>query len=359
MATIKLEQLVKRFGEVEAVRSLDLEIADGSFTVLLGPSGCGKTTTLNLIAGLEEPSGGRILFDAEEVQYVPVNKRDIAMVFQTYALYPNRSVRGNIEFGLKVRGVPKAEIATRVERAAAMVGLGELLDRRPRQLSGGQQQRVALARAIVRRPAVFLFDEPLSNLDAKLRAEMRVEIKSLQQELGGTFVYVTHDQTEAMSMADAVVVMSDGRVQQIGEPLEIYDRPANLFVAEFIGSPKMNVIEGVIHAGTFGAEGWSTPLALPDHPDAVLGVRPEDVELRAAADGGGTVRVVEHFGSETMITITMPFGDFVARVDADVAFAPGDRVELGFDPHRVHTFDRETGVATGERAPAVPLPRPS
>ncbi len=347
MATITLQSLEKRFGDVYAVRDIDLTIADGEFTVLLGPSGCGKTTTLNAIAGLEEPTGGRILFEGEEVQHVPVHKRDIAMVFQSYALYPNRTVRGNIEFGLRVRKTPKAEIAERLERAAELVGLQDLLDRRPRELSGGQQQRVALARAIVRRPAVFLFDEPLSNLDAKLRAEMRVEIKSLQQELGGTFVYVTHDQTEAMSMADTVVVMNGGTIQQTGPPLEIYERPCNLFVAEFIGSPKMNVVAGRVVAGEFHAEGWRAPLPLPDRAAVKLGVRPERAELVAGPDGLGTVRVVERFGSETAVTADMPFGEVVALASADVELAPGDRVDLRFDPATVHLFDAETGVALG------------
>jgi ABC-type sugar transport system ATPase subunit len=347
MATITLESLEKRFGDVVAVGGIDLTIADGEFTVLLGPSGCGKTTTLNAIAGLEEPTAGRILFDGEEVQDVPVHKRDIAMVFQSYALYPNRTVRGNIEFGLRVRRTPKAEIAARLQRAAELVGLEDLLDRRPRELSGGQQQRVALARAIVRRPAVFLFDEPLSNLDAKLRAEMRVEIKSLQLELGGTFVYVTHDQTEAMSMADTVVVMNDGRVQQTGPPLEIYDHPVNLLVAEFIGSPKMNVIEGRLHEGRFEASGWGTPLPLPDREDLALGVRPEDASLDIVAAGAGQVRVIEHFGSETSVTVDMPFGTFVVRAAADLAVEVGARVDLGFNPRRVHLFDRASGEAVG------------
>jgi ABC-type sugar transport system ATPase subunit len=345
MANITLEQLEKRFGDVTAVARIDLQIADGSFTVLLGPSGCGKTTTLNMIAGLEEPTSGRILFDADEVQEIPTHRRDIAMVFQSYALYPNRSVRDNIAFGLRVRKLPRAEIAQRVEAAAERLGLTDLLARRPRQLSGGQQQRVALARAIVRRPRVFLLDEPLSNLDAKLRGEMRAELKTLQQELAGTFVHVTHDQAEAMSMADRVVVMESGQIQQVGAPLEIYERPANLFVAGFIGSPRMNLIQGELVRGTFGASGWSYPGLPGDDGQVVLGVRPEDVRLSSDPTGAATVRFVEHLGSEVTLVAAAQFGDVVARAAPAGALAVGERVRIDLDAGRARLFDPASGAA--------------
>jgi len=246
MADVALRDVVKRFDNVEAVRQISLDIPDKEFVVLVGPSGCGKSTTLRMIAGLEEATAGDILIDGEKVNDVPPKDRDIAMVFQNYALYPHMTVFENMSFGLRLRRFPKAQIRERVEHAAKILDITELLDRRPKQLSGGQRQRVAMGRAIVRNPKVFLFDEPLSNLDAKLRVAMRAEIKALHQRLRTTTVYVTHDQIEAMTMADRIVVMHDGRIEQIGAPLELYDRPDNLFVAQFIGSPAMNVVNGTL-----------------------------------------------------------------------------------------------------------------
>ncbi len=323
--------------------------------MLLGPSGCGKSTTLNMIAGLEEVTSGRIRFDGDEMQDRAPHRRDIAMVFQSYALYPNRSVRENIAFGLRIARVPKKEITERVQGVAARLELTPLLDRKPRQLSGGQQQRVALARAIVRRPRAFLLDEPLSNLDAKLRADMRIGLKELQQELSGTFVYVTHDQTEAMSMADRVVVMRDGRIQQVDAPLGLYLRPANRFVAAFVGSPTMNQIEGQVdERSTFHAAGWACPVAgEPSAGPAVLGLRAEAVRLRPAAEGVGQVRVVERLGVESLVAVAMPFGDLIARTGANTTLEPGDRVDVQPDPDQAHLFDAESGERLATSPPAV------
>jgi ABC-type sugar transport system ATPase subunit len=356
VAEIRLESVCKDFGSVRVVDDVDLTIDESSFTVLLGPSGCGKSTTLNMIAGLEEVTSGRILFDGDEMQERPPHRRDIAMVFQSYALYPNRSARENIAFGLRIARVPKREIAQRVDDVAGRLELTPLLDRKPRQLSGGQQQRVALARAIVRRPRAFLLDEPLSNLDAKLRADMRIGLKELQQELSGTFVYVTHDQTEAMSMADRVVVMREGRIQQVDEPLGLYLRPANRFVAAFVGSPTMNQIEGEIDArNTFHAGGWACPVAGdPPAGPAVLGLRAEAIRLRRSAEGAGQVRVVERLGVESLIAVGMPFGDVVARAGANTTLQPGDQVDVLPDGEQAHLFDAETGERLAASPPAVP-----
>jgi ABC-type sugar transport system ATPase subunit len=331
---------------VVAVGDVDLRIADGSFTVLLGPSGCGKTTTLNMIAGLEEVSAGRIRFDGEEVQDRPPHKRDIAMVFQSYALYPNRSVRDNIAFPLRMSRIDKREIAARVADVAARLGIAELLDRHPRALSGGQQQRVALARAIVRRPRAFLLDEPLSNLDAKLRAEMRFELKSLQRQLAGTFVLVTHDQAEAMSLADEIVVMDRGRVQQVGAPLDVYRRPANLFVARFIGVPAMNLVAGEIVDCRFRGPGLEVVLGgcFPSGA-TTLGFRPEDTVLTATEIGAnGRVQLVEQMGADALVAIETPAGVVVARAHPDTPLQTGDRVRIGVDPARAHVFATASGL---------------
>jgi ABC-type sugar transport system ATPase subunit len=342
---ITLDRLSRHFGPVVAVDEVSLELPDGVFAVLLGPSGCGKTTTLNMIAGLEEVTAGRILFDGEEVQHRPPHKRDIAMVFQSYALYPNRSVRDNIAFPLRMAKVPKAEVARRVADVAARLEIAGLLDRFPRALSGGQQQRVALARAIVRRPRAFLLDEPLSNLDAKLRNDMRFELKSLQRQLQGTFVLVTHDQAEAMSLADTLVVMDKGRVQQVGAPLAVYRRPANLFVARFVGVPAMNLVAGAMADGAFRAEGWEVPLpgAVRSGP-TTLGVRPEGIGIAAAAAGGtGHVQLVEHLGADAMVAVVTATGIVVVREHADTPLQPGDPVRLTVDPRHAHLFDPATG----------------
>lgn len=347
MVQIRLENLTRTFGPVVAVDQVTLELPDGAFAVLLGPSGCGKTTTLNMIAGLEEVTAGRILFDGEEVQHRPPHKRDIAMVFQSYALYPNRSVRDNIGFPLRMAKVPKREIAARVEDVAARLEIGELLDRHPRALSGGQQQRVALARAIVRRPRAFLLDEPLSNLDAKLRTDMRFELKSLQRQLNGTFVLVTHDQAEAMSLADLLIVMNNGRVLQAGAPRDVYRYPANLFVARFVGIPAMNLIEGVVEDGRFRAAGWEVPLRAGVRPGAVtLGVRAEAIRVTPAESGAnGRVQLVEQLGADAQVAVETATGTVVARAHPDTPLYSGDPVIVEVEPQRIHLFD----PASGER----------
>jgi ABC-type sugar transport system ATPase subunit len=351
MTEIRLEGLRRTFGPVVAVDEVDLTVADGSFAVLLGPSGCGKTTTLNMVAGLEDVTAGRILFDGEEVQDVPPDERDVAMVFQSYALYPNRTVRQNIGFPLRTRKVPKPEIQRRVAAVAERLDLGALLDRHPRALSGGQQQRVALARAIVREPRAFLLDEPLSNLDAKLRADMRFELKALQRDLGGTFLHVTHDQAEAMSLADLLVVMRDGRIQQVGPPAEVYRRPANRFVATFVGIPAMNLVAGDVEDGRFRAEGWSAAAAGVRPGPVTLGVRSEDLTLRSGA--AGRVRLVELVGADVLVEVECSFGRMVARAPADSRFAAGESVDLGVATSRLHFFDSDTG----ERLPMAETPR--
>ena len=359
MAQIELQGLRKTFGSVVAVDDVSLIIKDGTFSVLLGPSGCGKTTTLNMIAGLEETTAGTILFDGSEVQDLPPHKRDIAMVFQSYALYPNRSVRENIAFPLRMQRVNRREIETRVVSVAGKLGIADLLERRPRQLSGGQQQRVALARAIVRRPRAFMLDEPLSNLDAKLRADMRFELKALQRDLGGTFVHVTHDQAEAMSLADSMIVMDKGRVQQEGPPLAVYQAPANLFVATFVGIPTMNLVSGQIVDGTFRADGWEYPLGTSGVSGPVtLGVRSEDLSLEAVPDGGiGRVRLVEQVGSDAFVEVEPALRRLVVRTPADTRVGPGDSIQVRVSPGHAHLFDPVTGVrrsAGGVAAAATP-----
>jgi multiple sugar transport system ATP-binding protein len=304
MAAIQLTELQKRYGTVEAVRSIDLEIPDGQVTVLVGPSGCGKTTTLRLVAGLETSSGGAIRIDGRDVTGLEPKERDLAMVFQNYALYPHMKVRENIAFGLRARKVAKAESQRRVSRAAELLGIEALLDRKPSELSGGQQQRVAIGRAIVREPAAFLFDEPLSNLDAKLRVEMRTEILRLQRELGATIVHVTHDQEEAMTLAHRVVVMNGGVIEQVGAPAEVYRAPATEFVARFIGSPEMNIVSAEVARTALGGNGVAGER---------VGVRPEDVQpAGAVADGDAALRfdaridVIELTGSQAIVTLVTP-----------------------------------------------------
>jgi multiple sugar transport system ATP-binding protein len=299
---------------------------DGSFVVFVGPSGCGKTTLLRLIAGLEDVSGGKILIDGDNVVDVPPARRGLSMVFQSYALYPHMSVRGNIAFGLKMAGLPKADINRKVEAAAATLNLTPYLDRKPRELSGGQRQRVAIGRAIVREPKAFLFDEPLSNLDAALRVQMRLEVTRLQKQLGTTAIYVTHDQVEAMTMADKIVVLNAGRIEQYGTPLELYEKPANLFVAGFIGSPKMNFISGDIPAR---------------HGAATIGVRPEHLKIAREGDGWpGTIMVAEHLGSDTFVYVDAGgIGTLTARHVGELGLSAGDRVVLSPAPSRIHRFD--------------------
>jgi len=350
MAPVQIRGVRKAFGSIEVIHGVDVAIADGEFVVLVGPSGCGKSTLLRMLAGLENITAGEIRIGERVVNNVPPKERDIAMVFQNYALYPHMTVAANMGFSLKLRGAPKSEITVRVRRAAEILGLIPLLDRFPRQLSGGQRQRVAMGRAIVRDPQVFLFDEPLSNLDAKLRVAMRTEIKELHQRLQTTTVYVTHDQIEAMTMADKIVVMHDGVVEQIGAPLELYDNPSNLFVAGFIGSPAMNFLKGTIRANGqaefAGPGGIRLPLAdAPAGSDgrpAIYGVRPEHFTI---ADDGveAEIQVVEPTGSEIQVAARIGGEEIIAVFRERHQFKPGDKIRLKADPRFVHLFDEPTG----------------
>jgi multiple sugar transport system ATP-binding protein len=328
MGQISLQGVRKSFGPVNIIRGADLDIEDGSFVVFVGPSGCGKTTLLRLIAGLEDVSGGKILIDGKNVVDVPPAKRGLSMVFQSYALYPHMSVRGNIAFGLKMAGLPRPEIDRKVEAAAATLNLTPYLERKPRELSGGQRQRVAIGRAIVREPKAFLFDEPLSNLDAALRVQMRLEVTRLQKQLATTAVYVTHDQVEAMTMADKIVVLNAGNIEQYGSPLELYERPANIFVAGFIGSPKMNFISGD---------------AARQYNAATIGVRPEHLRIDRDGQGWpGTVTVAEHLGSDTFLYVDAgKIGTLTVRYVGELDLAAGDPVSLAPDPSRVHRFTED------------------
>jgi multiple sugar transport system ATP-binding protein len=328
MGQISLQGVRKSFGPVNIIKGADLDIEDGSFVVFVGPSGCGKTTLLRLIAGLEDVSGGKILIDGKNVVDVPPAKRGLSMVFQSYALYPHMSVRGNIAFGLKMAGLPRPEIDRKVEAAAATLNLTPYLERKPRELSGGQRQRVAIGRAIVREPKAFLFDEPLSNLDAALRVQMRLEVTRLQKQLATTAVYVTHDQVEAMTMADKIVVLNAGNIEQYGSPLELYERPENIFVAGFIGSPKMNFISGD---------------AARQYNAATIGVRPEHLRIDRDGQGWpGTVTVAEHLGSDTFLYVDAgKIGTLTVRYVGELDLAAGDAVSLAPDPARVHRFTED------------------
>jgi multiple sugar transport system ATP-binding protein len=347
MASVSIRNVIKRFGETAVLHGVSIEIPDGSFTVLVGPSGCGKSTLLRMVAGLENISGGEIAISGKVVNQVPPKERDIAMVFQNYALYPHMTVRDNMAFSLTLAKKDKAFIDERVGKAAGILGLAPLLDRFPRQLSGGQRQRVAMGRCIVRDPQVFLFDEPLSNLDAKLRVAMRTEIKELHQRLRTTSVYVTHDQIEAMTMADQIVVMHDGRIEQTGSPLELYDRPANRFVAGFIGSPAMNFIEGTQKDGALvAANGARLPvagaIAANDGRALTYGIRPEHLDL---ADDGfeAEVIVIEPTGSETQLFARLGQQEIVAIFRERHDFAPGQKIRLKPRAPVAHLFDASSG----------------
>src|SRR5499427_1592831 len=350
MASVAIRGVRKAFGSVYVIHDVNVEIADGEFVVLVGPSGCGKSTLLRMIAGLEHISGGEIRISDRVVNNLPPKERDTAMVFQNYALYPHMTVAANMGFSLRLRGAGAAEIAERVNKAADILGLTSYLDRYPRQLSGGQRQRVAMGRAIVRDPQVFLFDEPLSNLDAKLRVQMRTEIKALHQRLKTTTIYVTHDQIEAMTMADKIVVMHDGRVEQIGAPLDLYDRPDNVFVAGFIGSPAMNFLRGSLRlngaAEFLGPNGVQLPLttapAGSDGRPVIYGVRPEHFTL--ADDGAqAEVHVVEPTGSELQVVAKLGGEEFIAVFRERHQFKPGQLIRLKPDARLVHLFDDTTG----------------
>ncbi len=357
MASVLLENVWKIYpGNVVAVKDFNLKIEDKEFIVFVGPSGCGKSTTLRMIAGLEEISRGKIVIGNRVVNDIPPKDRDIAMVFQNYALYPHMTVYDNLAFGLKLRKVPKNEIDKRVKEAAEILGITQFLDRRPKALSGGQRQRVAVGRAIVRKPAAFLFDEPLSNLDAKMRVQMRVEISKLHARLESTMIYVTHDQIEAMTMADRIVVMKDGVIQQVATPIELYDHPANLFVAGFIGTPSMNFFNGklikkdtlIFDEGTFTInvpKEYHERIAAYVDKEIIMGIRPENVGSPAAEAHPAalklpaTIEVVEPMGSETYLNLTTGKNNFVARVDPHRTCKMGDQIVLAALPTKLHFFD--------------------
>ena len=347
MASDSIANAVKAYGAQPGLHGVSVDIPDGSFVVLVGPSGCGKSTLLRMIAGLEAITGGTIRIDGTVVNDLPPKQRDISMVFQNYALYPHMTVAENMAFSLTLAGALKADKAREVARAADILGLTPLLARYPKQLSGGQRQRVAMGRAIVRNPKVFLFDEPLSNLDAKLRVAMRAEIKALHQRLKTTTIYVTHDQVEAMTMADTIVVMHDGRVEQTGSPLQLYDQPANAFVATFIGSPAMNLIEGKVAAGgVVDRDGQRWPLpsqkTWPDGRAVMLGIRPEDISF-VEAGTVGDVQLVEPTGAETLVSLSVGTSRLLVATRDRRPIKTGDRIEFALDPARLHVFDALDG----------------
>jgi len=343
MATVSFREVVKDFGKTRVLHGISLDIADGEFVVLVGPSGCGKSTLLRMLAGLEDISGGSIAIDGRVVNEVDSKDRDIAMVFQSYALYPHMTVRENMGFSLRLRDEKRSLIDERVARAARILNLEPYLERHPRQLSGGQRQRVAMGRAIVRDPKVFLFDEPLSNLDAKLRVAMRSEIKALHLRLRTTTVYVTHDQIEAMTMADRIAVMNEGRIEQLGEPLELYDHPANLFVAQFIGSPAMNIFDGMVRAGAVEALGSRWPASRGAEGQKVkYGIRPEHLEP-APSGIAAQVVVVEPMGAETEILVKVGDASLTVMTRGRSTAGPGDRIFLAPQAAHVHLFDAASG----------------
>jgi multiple sugar transport system ATP-binding protein len=352
MATVTFDHLTKRFDDVLAVSDLSLEITDGEFLVFVGPSGCGKTTALRCLAGLEEISSGRLKIGERVVNRVPAKDRNIAMVFQSYALYPHMTVFENLAFGLKLLKTPKTEIRRRVDEAARILDLSQLVDRKPKQLSGGQRQRVALGRAIVREPAVFLMDEPLSNLDAKLRVQTRAEILRLQRRLETTTIYVTHDQVEAMTMGDRIAVMSAGVLQQVGTPRELYEHPINVFVAAFIGSPAMNFLRGQVEDGVIRLENTTVDLppavrTVASRGDVIVGFRPEHVRLRAGETDAtacipARVDVVEYLGDDELVHVQAGSTELVALLPADERLRPGEEIELRVPLERLHLFDPES-----------------
>jgi len=359
MADLKIQSLHKSYGLVKVLEGLDLEVPSGEFLVLLGPSGCGKSTLLRIIAGLEDETAGDILLDGKSITLLPPAKRGIAMVFQTYALYPHLTVRGNMALVLKQAGYSKQEIKARVAESARALELEPLLERKPAELSGGQRQRVAIGRAIVRDPKVFLFDEPLSNLDAALRGQVRLEIARLHQRLSATMVYVTHDQVEAMTLADRIVVMNAGVIQQIGSPRQLYENPANLFVAGFIGSPAMNflAVEKIAAGQAIIAAGQKLPLAKwapQTHGKTILGVRPGACSLSGISEQEnsvqGEVLLDEYLGDASYVHVALDIGgDLVVREDPQKIHKPGERVSVKFNPEALHLFDSESGARLGGR----------
>lgn len=351
MASVELRSIHKTYGNDEVIPSIDLSIADEEFVAIVGPSGCGKSTLLRMIAGLEQITSGDLFIGDRNVNRANPSERDVAMVFQNYALYPHMSVFDNIAFNLQLAGRPKAEIKERVGEAARMLDLTSLLDRKPHQLSGGQRQRVAMGRAIVRKPSVFLFDEPLSNLDAKLRVLMRAEIKELHQKVKITSIYVTHDQIEAMTLADRVVVLNKGRIEQQGTPMELYSKPANIFVAGFIGSPAMNFLEATVENGSAGTtirleNGSKLEMTNGDidrKGKVVLGVRPEHLEIRSDGDIPAKVRLIEPTGAQAHVVFQVGREQLIAVVDSEMPIAVGDEVSLRVSRERLHLFDPASG----------------
>jgi len=351
MAAVSVRNVEKRFGDVVVMRGIDLDIEDGEFAVLVGASGCGKSTLLRMIAGLETITAGDIVIGEERVNDLEPRERDIAMVFQSYALYPHLNVRDNMSFSLKLRGKRAGEITPQIDQTAGVLNLAHLLERYPRQLSGGQRQRVAMGRAIVRHPKVFLFDEPLSNLDAQLRIAMRTEIRALHQRLGATSIYVTHDQVEAMTMADRMVVMNAGRIEQIGAPLDVYDAPQTLYVARFIGAPSINVVEGTVERAGDGARMRTRgggQLWIRGTAQAARAVsaafRPEHVTIGDSGALSGTIDVIENLGHETYVFVDTADGRICLIVDREQRPRPGDAVCLAIRPEHVHLFDSQTGL---------------
>jgi len=358
MAGVSLKRLEKSYGSLKIVKNIDLEIEDGEFIVFVGPSGCGKSTTLRMIAGLETISGGEIAIGEKVVNNLPPRARDIAMVFQDYALYPHKSVRENMGFSLKVRGIARDEANLRIQEAADMLGIGHLLDRRPGQLSGGQRQRVAMGRAIVRRPQLFLFDEPLSNLDAKLRGQVRTEIKRLHQQIGTTIIYVTHDQVEAMTLGSRIVILKSGRIEQVGTPDEVYERPNSIFVGGFVGSPAMNFTKATVDSGYLTlSDGNKIALFHIAPPksgnfagagdEIVVGIRPEHfcAPIEGAPTLSARVQVVEPLGSDTLVHFTLGDDVFTARMPPHMRPAPNSEIRLGIAPEKIHLFDATSECA--------------
>ncbi|WP_281983423.1 sn-glycerol-3-phosphate import ATP-binding protein UgpC [Thalassorhabdomicrobium marinisediminis] len=346
MATVELDNIKKRFGGTQVIHGVSTAIEDGEFIVIVGPSGCGKSTLLRMVAGLESVSEGEVRINGERVNEREPMARDIAMVFQNYALYPHMSVRQNMGYGLKIAGLPKSEIAAKVDEAAALLQLEPYLDRRPRELSGGQRQRVAMGRAIVREPKVFLFDEPLSNLDAKLRVQMRLEIRDLQNRLGITALYVTHDQVEAMTMADRMIVMNAGRAEQIGTPLEVYERPQTLFAAQFIGSPSMNVLDATVQGGVLHLGGATMPAPTTAAGKVTVGLRPEHAIADPAGPLSLTVQMGEPLGANTLLHGRIGVGSeaFTISLPGVHHATAGERIAFRVLPENLHFFDPETGA---------------
>ncbi|WP_172298908.1 ABC transporter ATP-binding protein [Pseudoruegeria sp. HB172150] len=347
MGSIELKSVEKWFGDLQVIKGIDLDISDGEFIVFVGPSGCGKSTLLRMIGGLEETSRGAIVLDGKDVTDQPPYQRGLTMVFQSYALYPHMSVRDNMGFSLKTSGAPKAEIEEKVNRAAEVLKLEPYLDRRPKALSGGQRQRVAIGRSIVRDPTAFLFDEPLSNLDAALRVEMRYEIAKLHQKLKATMIYVTHDQVEAMTLADRIVVLEFGTIAQVGTPKELYENPANLFVAQFIGSPSMNIVPCTTSAGSYTLEGGRGGAYTRGEGAVKLGIRPEHIDIGAPGEGqaDATVDVLEYLGADSYVIVDAgPLGQMTIRSHGDEDVEPGQKIGLKFREDRLHFFD-DRGLA--------------